>query len=165
MVSEFKERFSASSKIAMRMAKLLPSKCIDADASSAAADAFKEYRAFLDCPAVCKTEFERWQDFWRQLPPADRNIKLADALRMCDSDLYPNLHKLLKIFLTTPVTTCTAERSFSLLRLLKTHHRASMGQVRMNGLALLAVHQDIRLSYDSVVKEYARKYDPRLRLT
>ena len=110
-------------------------------------------------------EFERWQDFWRQQPSSNRlELSLTEALRECDKDLYPNVHKLLTIFLVTPVTTCTAERSFSLLRLLKTHHRAMMGQRRLNGLALLAVHKDIKLCYDSVVQEYARIFDSRLRL-
>ena len=135
------------------------------DASVATEDAFKEYRAFLNCPAICAAEFERRQDFWRRRLPTERDISLSDTLSSCNASLYPNIRKLLKIFLTVPVTTCTAERSFSLLRLLKTHHRSSMGQVRMNGLALLAVHKDIRLSYDDVIKEYSRVFDPRLRLT
>ena len=76
--------------------------------------------------------------------------------------MYPNIQTLLTIFLVTPVTTCTAERSFSLLRLLKTHHHSTMGQQRLNGLAFLVVHKDIKLNYDTVIEEYAQKFDPQL---
>ena len=54
MISEFKERFSNSSKIAMRMVQLLPGNCCDNDAVSDAMDAFKEYRTFLDSLPECK---------------------------------------------------------------------------------------------------------------
>ena len=45
--------------------------------------------------------------------------------------------KLVKLLLTVPVTSCTAERSFSGLKRLKTYLRSTMGQARLNHLALL----------------------------
>ena len=49
----------------------------------------------------------------------------------------------LRILLVLPATSCTAERSFSCLRRLKTWLRSTMGEGRLSSLALLSVHHDI----------------------
>jgi len=52
------------------------------------------------------------------------------------------------------VTTCSAERSLSVLRLIKSYLRSTMDNDRLHGLALLAVHQSKKLNYDAVIAEY-----------
>lgn len=54
-----------------------------------------------------------------------------------------------------PVTTCTAERSFSNLRRLKSYLRNSCGQDRLTGLALIFVHREINIDMDEVINEIA----------
>ena len=56
----------------------------------------------------------------------------------------------LKIFYTIPVTTATAERTFSVLRRLKTYLRATMSQTRLNNTMLLYVHEDRRDELDII---------------
>jgi len=56
--------------------------------------------------------------------------------------LFPELVKLLQLFLTIPVTTCTAERTFSSLRRLKTYLRSTLTQKRLNHVAVLHCHRD-----------------------
>lgn len=53
------------------------------------------------------------------------------------------IHKLIQLFLTIPLTTCTTERSFSMLRRLKTYLRSTMSQQRLNHLAILNCHKTI----------------------
>ncbi|KAG0430646.1 hypothetical protein HPB47_022499 [Ixodes persulcatus] len=53
------------------------------------------------------------------------------------SSLFPNVHTLLKILATLPVTTATVERSFSTLRRLKTYLRNRTAEDRLNGLDLI----------------------------
>lgn len=50
--------------------------------------------------------------------------------------------KLLKIFYTIPVTTSSAERTFSALRRLKTYLRSTMSQLRLNYMMLLYIHKE-----------------------
>ena len=50
------------------------------------------------------------------------------------------IHKVLKIYFTFPVTTATAEQSFSSLKRIKTFLRNSMTQSRLNNLFMLYVH-------------------------
>lgn len=58
------------------------------------------------------------------------------------TDLFPNLWIALRILLTIPVTVASAERSFSKLKLIKTYMRSSMGQERLNSLAMLAIENE-----------------------
>ena len=66
------------------------------------------------------------------------------------------IHKVLKIYFTIPVTTATAERSFSTLRRLKTYLRSTMTQHRLNNLFMLYVHKDKaeELDLKCIAKEF-----------
>ena len=54
----------------------------------------------------------------------------------CALDFVPEICRFLKLLLTLPSSVASAERSFSMLRRLKTWLRSSMGQARMTGLAV-----------------------------
>jgi hypothetical protein len=55
--------------------------------------------------------------------------------------LFSEVDKLLRLFLTVPATSATAERTFSVLRRLKSYLRATMGQERLNNVILLNIYQ------------------------
>ncbi|CAL5199708.1 unnamed protein product [Lathyrus oleraceus] len=63
------------------------------------------------------------------------------------------------MLLTIPVTVASAERSFSRLKLLKTYLRSTMSQERLNGLALIAIENDIleTIKYEDLVDDFASK--------
>ena len=69
---------------------------------------------------------------------------IADA--MVRSEIYQNMlseaNKVLSLYFTFPVTTATAERSFSSLRRIKTYLRSTMSACRLNSLMLMHVHQE-----------------------
>ena len=65
----------------------------------------------------------------------------------------------LLLFLTIPVTVATAERSFSKLKMIKTHLRSSMGQERLSGLPTLSI-ESIRareLNISEIVEDFAQR--------
>ena len=68
--------------------------------------------------------------------------KATDTLKLCSPQVFPVLHKILTIFLTTPIGSVSCERSFSALRRLKLWTRSSMTEERLSGLAMLLVHRD-----------------------
>ena len=70
--------------------------------------------------------------------------------------MFPNLRILLQIFGTLPVTTATAERTFSVLRLLKTFLRSTMGEERLNGLALATIYKNVDVDVNEVIEIFAR---------
>lgn len=60
--------------------------------------------------------------------------------------LLPEVTKLVKLALTVPVTSSTSEWSFSGLRRLKTYLRSTMGQARLNHVAILNYHKTLSRS-------------------
>ena len=67
------------------------------------------------------------------------------------------IDKALKIYFTLPVTSSTAERSFSSLRRLKTFIRSTMTQSRLNNLLLLYIHpaETNDLDLNNIAKQFA----------
>ncbi|XP_066958974.1 zinc finger MYM-type protein 1-like [Macrobrachium rosenbergii] len=54
---------------------------------------------------------------------------------------FPEVCTAMLLFLTIPVTTASAECSFSKLKLVKNYLRSTMAQERLEGLALLSIEQ------------------------
>ena len=107
---------------------------------------------FENSDAILEAEVKLWQ---RKL--SDNHFKNAiDAYASCNETIFPNIKKLLKIFATLPVTSCTSERSFSTLRRLLTYLRSTTGSNRLNGLALLNIHPDITVSSEEVLNEMSK---------
>ena len=55
------------------------------------------------------------------------------------------------------ISNCSGERSFSALKRVKNHLRSSMGQKRLNSLALLCIENDILQKIDTadIIKSFA----------
>lgn len=60
----------------------------------------------------------------------------------CLMSCLPDLTTALQLYLTIPVTTATAERSFSKLKLIKSYLRSTMAQTRLSDLALLSIEHE-----------------------
>jgi len=56
--------------------------------------------------------------------------------------LMSEVNKLLQIYYTLPITSATAERTFSAMRRLKNYMRATMTQKRLNNIMLMHCHRD-----------------------
>ena len=59
-------------------------------------------------------------------------------------DAFPHVVRLLSLALTFPVTSATAERSFSALKRIKTYLRSTMLQERLSNLAILSIERSLR---------------------
>ncbi|XP_022169397.1 52 kDa repressor of the inhibitor of the protein kinase-like, partial [Myzus persicae] len=86
---------------------------------------------------------------WRKYCTNLKSKNAIDTYLQCDENVFSTVHKLLKYFITLPVTTASGERSFSSLKRLKTYLRNTTSENRLNGLALLNIHQVIKVTPDS----------------
>ena len=103
------------------------------------------------------SEFIRWKVTWSKIKVDDRPKTILQTLKSCrELGSYLNLNVLLQIFATLPVTSCTSERAFSCLKLIKNYLSSTMGQTRLNGLAALYIHKDIKLDFEKVIDEFGR---------
>ncbi|KAL7377898.1 hypothetical protein ABVT39_005934 [Epinephelus coioides] len=57
--------------------------------------------------------------------------------------LFSEVDRLLRLYLTVPMSNATAERSFSSLRRLKTFLRSTMTERRLNHLLFLHIHKHL----------------------
>ena len=72
---------------------------------------------------------------------------------------YPNLHKAVQIAMTICVSTAQCERSFSALKQIKSNLRSTMGEERLNNLAILSIEKELvcKLSLEQVVDNFSCK--------
>jgi hypothetical protein len=100
-----------------------------------------------------KAEIKRWKARWATLTTA-KPSNLKDTLNVTNEELYPSISTVLLILYTMPASTAKTERSFSVLRRLKTYLRTTMLQDRLTSLAVLHVHRDIDIDIDRVMRSF-----------
>lgn len=93
------------------------------------------------------------------------SVKEVTSVRtICDAmntqsvykSLLSEVHNLLRLYLTIPVTSATSERSFSALKRVLTYLRSSMSEKRLNNCLLLHVHKQLTDSCD--MEEIAKEF-------
>ena len=92
-------------------------------------DLIKSYRSSQDLPHLTVTSLRTLCEIFLALPLSKEMLSEVDAL--------------LRLYFTIPITTATAERSFSVLRRIKTYLRSTMSECRLNNVMLLHCHKDI----------------------
>ncbi|XP_047139140.1 52 kDa repressor of the inhibitor of the protein kinase-like [Hydra vulgaris] len=90
-------------------------------------------------------EFPSFRILFKETDTEELNInnvlKFLLTNNLCD--LYPNITTLYKIYITLPILSPSAERSFSRLKLLKSYLRSTMSEERFSALALLTTERDL----------------------
>ena len=100
----------------------------------------------LPFPKSLPSELRRWEGLWRAKMLLNKDKEqmipnnLVQALSACDIDSFPNVHHLLLIGCTLPISSAEAECSFSLMKRIKTCTRSIMIEQRLSDLAIIAVH-------------------------
>ena len=115
-----------------------------------------------------KLHFDMFRDICLQRKLDIRSVyDIVEFLRTNTGlrELLSELTLLLRLFLTIPITTCSAERSFSVLRRLKTYLRSTLSQTRLNHLSVLHCYQELvdRLQVDDIYKEFVSRNEQRQR--
>ena len=73
--------------------------------------------------------------------------------------VFPNIVTLIRIYLTIPASSASAERSFSRLKLIQSYLCSSMATERLQGLALLSIERKNfanLIDFDSVLDTFAK---------
>ena len=104
----------------------------------------------------------------KQLP---RVKKVTSINTICEAmntsnafkEMLPTVHRLLRLYLTLPITSATSERTFSALRWLMTYTRFKMTEKTLNNCFLLHVHKDLTDDLDlaSIAQEFIHATDER----
>ena len=73
-------------------------------------------------------------------------------------DIYPNFYVAIRIMLTMPVSTASAERSFSKLKIIKHYLRNNMKQKRLSVLGKLLIEAELasKIDYKSLLTDFSK---------
>ena len=117
------------------------------------ADLFKDD---FPCPKELEAELDFRETYWLESKgclPDDAST----TLKRIPFNGFNNIKVSLRILGFSPVTTCTCERSFSAMRRLNTYTRSIMVSERLNGIALIHVHQGIVPDIERVMDLFSTK--------
>ncbi|KAL4103938.1 hypothetical protein QTP88_019255 [Uroleucon formosanum] len=109
-------------------------------------------------------EYKSFCSIYNQLIAEIKNKKVFDnnMLKfMIENDMissYPNLSTLYKIYYTLSISSATAERSFSRLKLIKTCLRSTIAEDRLSNLAVLSIERNVAedMDYNNVIETFAK---------
>ena len=156
-ITAMKDKFSIHHLTVMKLVALVPS-VIEKKEWKDIADAVLFYKsgglANLASEKERCNEFQQWKALFFRMPEQDRSKSPLKALDIIPQR-YENINHLLQIFCTLPVTSCTAERAFRTLKLLKTYLRNSITDERLTRLVLMYIHPDINIDVETVIDRLA----------
>ena len=117
-------------------------------------DFAKFYRDDFPNFNLLDSELVLWQKYWSDYAGTlPQNISCT--LKLVSFPGFENIKVALRILGTLPVTSCECERCFSALRRLRDYTRSTMSAERLNGLALMYVHQKIVPDVEKVIDRFA----------
>ena len=111
----------------------------------------EEFSQLLPQPSLADIKLEGWKHGIEL--GAVKTSNLQEAVYAAHL-MFPNIHTILKVLLTMPVSTASAERSFSGLRRLKTYLRSNMTDKRLSGLALLHINHATKVDIPAVIRDF-----------
>lgn len=164
LITQLKERFDGENKRRIQaLLSLVPSVMLSMDAEFSDQD-FMFWKEDLPTPKSLAGELRRWKRLWSddnsQSEPVPSN--LLQALTLCDAESYQNIHHLLMIGCTLPITSAEAERTFSLLRRIKTYTRSTLLEEHFSDLAIIAMHYKERIPTEEVLKAFIQHHPRRI---
>ena len=149
LLAELDKRFSSHQKTAFQGLYLVPPVLVTEDLGTVSSVVMKVgelYTSDLPNVSCLSGEIHNWYTKWKSEEKDHGSTSLPSTLSSTlprISSFYPNIKALITILCTLPVTSCTAERSFSGLKRIKTVLRSSMSNERLSSLTLLHIHPDI----------------------
>ncbi|KAF0688590.1 zinc finger MYM-type protein 1-like, partial [Aphis craccivora] len=114
-----------------------------------------------DLPVSFSNECIHFQSYLLTLPKDNAPKTILEMLqKIIKSDLqdvFPYISIALRMFLCCPASNCSAERSFSALKRIKTYLRSSTKDDRLNDLAILNIELEltVNINYDDIINKFS----------
>ncbi|CAF3192960.1 unnamed protein product, partial [Rotaria sp. Silwood2] len=94
------------------------------------------------------------------LQPMLQNKKLSNLNELYHEmiplqEAFSNMMLMIKAALTFPVSSCTCERVFSKMKLIKTRIRTTMADERLSDLCILSIERDFNIDFEQVIDQFA----------
>ena len=110
--SEMKTYFNPTNDAVLSsLFNLLPELVAVGDRNPDIEAALEFYENDLPSPHVVDVELLRWKRKWCSTEDADLPTSAVQTLAACDREFFPNIHTLIRILCTLPITSAECERS------------------------------------------------------
>ena len=164
MTASIESRFDANNaQVLQGLGFLHPCRLEDPEAWRKISVAVKWFQKGLDIDAL-QTEIFSLQvsslltGVLKKAESEKRRVTFVDLFTVLNEEpeCYGTTIKLMEIALTLPLTSCSAERAFSKLKLIKSRLRSTMNQERLQSLMLMSVESDImqELDVEKLVQDF-----------
>ena len=153
IISSLEVRFSSDKSPAFSLTHFHPSNMRDASLEEWK-ESTSSCATFYNLEGI-NGERELWFKMWNEVQEAPDIIEVLKKSEL----FFPAIRKALLILLSQPCTTSTIERSFSSLRRIKTWLRSTIGENRLNGLAMLSIHREwVLVNKERLMEAVIRKF-------
>ena len=157
--SSLKARFDLDSANVYKWLCVIPEKMLSLSRKGIDwKEEFKPVASFyyddLPNPLALDAELSLWHTYWKSYTgPCPSNI--TATLKSVNFVSFENIKVILRILGTLPITSCECERSISALRTLKDYKRTTNVEERLNGLAMIKIHQEIVPDIGKVIDKFS----------
>jgi len=152
LLLHLKDRFGPTQQKSLALGHLVPA--FLCENFSDIQPAIEMYSSFITSVEELRAEFSIWKHWSINSGIAKEINTAAAALENCPQLTMPNLHALLYILTTLPVTTAEPERVFSKVEKTATSVR-SMSEDRLEALIMLQAHLDKTPSSKDVIDHFS----------
>ena len=170
LLSEIQQRLNQTSlNILSEIEDILISAC-NGTLKQASEKIVEIYSSVIDFDKLVN-QLSMLQDFVRVSTACQDVRKITKVSTICEvmnsndlgKSMFTEVHKLLTIYLTVPMTSATAERTFSSLRRLKNYLRSTMTQKRLNNVMLMHTHKERtdKINLLSIAKDFVASNERR----
>lgn len=167
---QFETRFTDFRKIAGQFQVLNERHFFNTDSVDKLNDLAQFYSDDVDVDNITD-EYRSFRDIYKGLFPEGGQLTTGQILSfLVANDMhraFPNLATLYRIYLTIPISSAQAERTFSRLKLIKSYLRSTMTEKRLSNLAMLYIERAVteRVDFNNVIETFARIKNRRTKFT
>lgn len=156
-LGQFEHRFKDFREMAKLFAVLSPRRFNLPGADKNILQLAQFYSEDISSPQEAVYEFASLCSLYKELNVDLSTDAVLPFLIANDMDrAFPHLAILYRIYKTIPISSATAERSFSRLKLIKNYLRSCMDEARLSHLTLLCLERDIPIDKDKVINRFAQ---------
>ena len=164
MISHLNNRFSDVQRKAIMALSIVPSVFMtdkEAD-SSLEEELIEHYHDDFTCPSTLQQELHMWKCKWKLVEKSGLPYTSSEALDHANESMFPNIHILLQLICTFPVTSSECDCSINVLRHLKTYICSTIGQAKVTGLALMHIKYGMELNLVDMINFFSRQHQSRM---
>lgn len=162
-IRQLQDRFEGMNAINKNFSFLTPKSLLNLTDEELISAAYKLSEKYSDDIDMCiSTEIISFRNLIKPYIESKSNVRTIDLANYLNADNYILVSSLSNIctayflYLTLPVTSASAERSFSKLKIILNYLTSTMSQTRLSSIAMLSIENEVARNLDlkEIIEDY-----------